>query len=185
MIGSPPANYCIFSTAGDPPVYIGFGSMTGRNPQEFTRLLIDAVQRSGQRAILLSGWAGIGDTRCPLQSCASTPRPTNGSSHAWRRPFITAARGQRRRLLRAGTPTVIVPHIAEQPLWGKRVEVLGVGPKAIPRNKLTAEKLAVPLTKPLTNRAMKQRTVELSQKIRSEDGIGAAIRLIEELLMTR
>jgi hypothetical protein len=42
-----PAALCDFLAAGDPPVYIGFGSMPDSKPQATTRLFIDAVQQRG------------------------------------------------------------------------------------------------------------------------------------------
>ena len=56
---SPPAELVDFLAAGPPPVYVGFGSMTGNDPERLTRIALEAVARSGQRAVLLSGWAGL------------------------------------------------------------------------------------------------------------------------------
>ena len=48
-----------FLQAGDPPVYIGFGSMAGRNPEQLTQLTLAALAKSGQRGVLLTGWGGL------------------------------------------------------------------------------------------------------------------------------
>ena len=48
-----------FLEAGDPPVYIGFGSMAGRNPEQLARLILEALTKSGQRGLLLTGWGGL------------------------------------------------------------------------------------------------------------------------------
>jgi sterol 3beta-glucosyltransferase len=63
-----------------------------------------------------------------------------------------------------GIPAVAVPHVGDQPYWGVRIAHLGVGPKAIPRLKLTAPKLAA----------------ELGAKIQAEDGVAKAADLIEQ-----
>lgn len=39
--------------------------------------------------------------------------------------------------LRAGVPSVLVPHIGDQSFWARRVMELGVGPQPIPRRHLT------------------------------------------------
>lgn len=44
-----------FLDAGDPPVYIGFGSMASRNPQQLANLIFEALAKSGQRGLLLTG----------------------------------------------------------------------------------------------------------------------------------
>lgn len=47
-----------FLEAGDPPVYIGFGSMAGRNPEKLADLVMCALKQSKQRGVLLTGWGG-------------------------------------------------------------------------------------------------------------------------------
>ncbi|MBZ0301121.1 MAG: glycosyltransferase, partial [Anaerolineae bacterium] len=54
-----------FLDAGPKPVYVGFGSMTNRDSEQLTDRVLQAIQTSGQRAVLLSGWAGIGDRALP------------------------------------------------------------------------------------------------------------------------
>jgi len=52
---APPPDLLNFLQAGPPPVYIGFGSMGSRKPAETTDLVLQALAKTGQRAILLSG----------------------------------------------------------------------------------------------------------------------------------
>ncbi len=178
----PPDELLRFLDAGDPPVCIGFGSMTGRDPQALTHLVMEAVRLSGRRAVLLSGWTGMGDTDLP-----STIFRLEAAPHAWLFPRMAAiahhgGAGTTAASLHAGVPTIIVPHIADQPFWGKRVELLGVGPKAIPRPQLTAERLAQAIRVATSDPAIQQRAAELGQRIRAEDGVGATIELIEQVL---
>ena len=81
----PPQELRKFLDVGDPPVCIGFGSMTGRDPLGVTRLVVDAVTQSGKRAVLLSGWAGIGDANLP-----STILPMSEVPHEWLFPRMAA-----------------------------------------------------------------------------------------------
>ena len=57
---TPPPELQSFLDAGDPPVYIGFGSMAGRDPQRLAALVSDALALSRQRGVLLTGWGGLG-----------------------------------------------------------------------------------------------------------------------------
>ncbi len=84
--------------------------------------------------------------------------------------------------LRAGVPTLIVPHMADQPFWGSRVAALGVGPAPIPRNRLTPERLANAMRQAATDPVMRGRAVALGQRIRAQDGVGTAVALIERHL---
>ena len=48
-----------FLTDVPPPIYLGFGSMVAADPQRLTELAVSAVQHSGQRTVLATGWGGL------------------------------------------------------------------------------------------------------------------------------
>jgi UDP:flavonoid glycosyltransferase YjiC (YdhE family) len=156
--------------------------MAGREPHALTRILIDAVLQSDQRAILQSGWAGLGDVSLPPDIYLLDSAP-----HPWLFPRMSAVvhhggAGTTAESLRAGVPQVIVPHMADQPFWGSRIADLGAGPRPVPRNKLSAESLALAIQQATSDPGMRRRAAELGEKIRAEDGIGAAVNLIEDYL---
>ena len=178
----PPRDLTEFLDAGEPPVCIGFSSMVGRNLEQVTRIVIDAVRESGRRAVLLSGWAGIGNAEL-----GDSIYKLDAAPHEWLYPRVAAAvhhggAGSTAASLRAGLPTLIVPHLGDQPFWGQRVYALGAGPKPISRNKLTASGLAAAIGTATTNRSMKRRAEDLGAKIRAEDGIGQAVEMIGRYL---
>jgi UDP:flavonoid glycosyltransferase YjiC (YdhE family) len=178
----PPRDLLEFLDAGERPVCIGFGSMIGRDPEKVTRVVVDAVRESGRRAILLSGWAGIGNTELDNNIYRLDAAP-----HEWLYPRVAAAvhhggAGTTAASLRAGTPTIIVPHLGDQPFWGKRVHSLGAGPKPIPRNKLAASALADAILAATSIPDIKKQAEKLGTGIRAEDGIGTAVKLIENYL---
>jgi UDP:flavonoid glycosyltransferase YjiC (YdhE family) len=178
----PPADLTEFLEAGEPPVSKGFGSIVGHNLEQLTRMVIDAVRESGRRAVLLSGWGGIGNAELGEGIYRLEAAP-----HEWLYPRVAAAvhhggAGTTAASLRAGVPTVIVPHLGDQPFWGQRVYALGAGPKPISRNKLTASGLADAIRAATTNHHIKRRAEELGEKIRAEYGIGQAIEMIESYL---
>ncbi len=80
--------------------------------------------------------------------------------------------------LRAGVPNIVVPHTADQPFWGKRVFRLGAGPKPILVRRLTAENLGRALVE-AEGTVIRERAQALGRRIRGEDGVAEAIRLIE------
>jgi len=87
--------------------------------------------------------------------------------------FGTTAAG-----LRAGIPAVIIPHIIDQFIWGQRVYDLSAGPKPVPRTKLTAENLRQALEQAFRDEHLRQSAAALGEKIRAENGVQQAIRLI-------
>ena len=177
----PPADLLNFLQAGPAPVYIGFGSMGSRDPAETTDLVLQALAKTGQRAILLSGWGSLQKTDFPDSVFMIDSIP-----HAWLFPRLaavvhhggasTTAAG-----LRAGVPSIVIPFLGDQPFWGRRVHALGVGPAPIPRSKLTVDGLAGAIQEAVTNTAMRQRAAELGAKIQAEDGIANGVEIIERL----
>ena len=177
----PPADLLNFLQAGSPPVYIGFGSMGSRAPAETTELVLQALSKTGQRAILLSGWGGLQETDLPDSVFMIDSIP-----HAWLFPRVaavvhhggasTTAAG-----LRAGVPSIVIPFLGDQPFWGRRVHNLGVGPAPILRSKLTVDRLAGAIQEAVTNTAMRQRAAELGSKIQAEDGIASAVEIVERI----
>ena len=177
-----PAELLAFLEAGQPPISVGFGSMTGRDPKGLTELVVAAVERSGVRAVLLSGWAGLGEMDLPESVFCLARAP-----HGWLFPRVAAVvhhggAGTTAAGLRAGAPSVIVPHFADQPFWGRRVHALGAGPEPIARHKLTADGLAAAIREAVTNGAMRRRAQELATRIGEEDGVGTAVALISRYL---
>lgn len=178
----PPQELSDFLAAGDAPVYIGFGSMPDSKPQATTHLMMEAVQRSGKRAVILTGWAGLGAEDVPANIHMLKYAP-----HSWLFPRMAAVvhhggAGTTAAGFRAGVPTVIVPHNADQPYWGRRANQLGVGTAPIPRKKLSVENLSAAIHQATSDRAMQDRAAELGRKIASEDGLSEAVKAVSEFL---
>ncbi len=149
--------------------------MTPRNPERLTQIVLEALNHTNQRGILLSGWAGLGKADLPesVFLCDSVP-------HDWLFPRMaavvhhggtsTTAEG-----LRAGVPSIVVPFFADQPMWGQRVADLGVGPSPISYKELSVERLAGAFQVAVSDEAMRDRAIALGQRIREEDGVTNAV----------
>jgi UDP:flavonoid glycosyltransferase YjiC (YdhE family) len=81
--------------------------------------------------------------------------------------------------LRAGVPSVIIPSFGDQFFWGWRANKLGVGPKPIPRNKLTITDLSVAIQQAINDVSIREKAADLGRKIRAENGTETAVELIE------
>ena len=84
--------------------------------------------------------------------------------------------------LRAGLPTLICPYSADQPFWRRRMCDIGVGPFSPNMKKLSADKLAGFLDDLLSNRSYREAAERAAQHIRSENGVEAAMDIIERVL---
>jgi sterol 3beta-glucosyltransferase len=171
-----------FLDSGDPPVYVGFGSMAGSHPEKLATLVLKALAKSGQRGLLLTGWGGMQALSVPDSVFVVDSAP-----HGWLFPRMAAVvhhggAGTTAEGLRAGVPTVILPFAVDQAFWGQRLKALGVGPEPIPFKKLTVDKLAHAIQEAVTQSEIKRRAASLGEAIRSEDGVGNAVRIIKQYL---
>ena len=172
----------VFLEAGDPPVYFGFGSMAGSNPEKLTKLILESLARSGQRGLLLIGWGGLHSDSVPDNVFVVDSAP-----HAWLFPRMAAVvhhggAGTTAEGLRAGVPSIVVPFVLDQPFWGTRIKTLGVGPEPIPQKHLTADRLAYAIRAAVSDPEMKQRAMSLGEVLRKENGVANAINIIQQYL---
>lgn len=179
----PPADLLDFIHSGPPPVYIGFGSMGNiRRAQETTAIVLRALALAGQRAVLASGWGGLSrDTPLPDRVFMVSDVP-----HGWLFPQMAAVvhhggAGTTAAGLRAGVPSVVVPHGADQPMWGRRIWELGVGPQPVARKRLTAENLAAAIVAALQD-DVRERAGTIGRRIRAEDGVARAVELVHHYI---
>ena len=122
-----PSELTAFLDAGEPPVYVGFGSMPMREAKDVAQVAVEAVRAQGRRAVVAQGWADLGlvDDRddCfavgEVNQQALFGRVAAAVHHGGAGTTTTAAR--------AGAPQVVVPQMADQPYWGRRVAELGIG----------------------------------------------------------
>jgi sterol 3beta-glucosyltransferase len=177
----PPRELERFLDSGPPPVVIGFGSMAAGDSGEWMEISRDALRMCARRGILLTGTAPVPDFPPGADVFTADFLP-----HAWLYGRAAAAvhhggAGATGAALRAGIPAVTVPHNFDQPFWGNRVARLGAGPPPILRRRLTAERLAAAIDRALTDADMRRRAAALGRQIRAEDGVAAAIGVIEEV----
>lgn len=174
----PPETLVEFLDAGEPPVYIGFGSIVVDDPDKFTALIFKAVQKSGVRALVSKGWGGLGDegnTPENIYMLENTP-------HDWLFPRVSAVvhhggAGTTAIGLKCGKPTMIVPFFGDQPFWGAMVANAGAGAQQpIPYKHLSIDSLAEGIKQCLSPEA-KAAAEKIAAAIAAEgDGARNAVR---------
>ncbi len=177
----PPPGLSEFLTAGGPVVAIGFGSMSSRSPTSTTALISDAVSKAQVRAVLLEGWGKLKTSNTDENIFCIESAP-----HDWLFPRVTAVvhhggAGTTGAALTAGVPAIVVPFGMDQPFWGARVAVLGVGPSPIPRPQLTSERLSAAIKHAVDDESMRLKASNLGLKIRAENGVAAAVEQFARL----
>ncbi|KAG8529597.1 uncharacterized protein KY384_006234 [Bacidia gigantensis] len=180
----PPDTLADFLAAGEPPVYIGFGSIVVDDPDKFTALIFEAVKKAGVRALVSKGWGGLGDegnTPDNIYMLENTP-------HDWLFPRVSAVvhhggAGTTAIGLKCGKPTMIVPFFGDQPFWGSMVGKAGAGAsEPVPYKRLTSDALAEGITQCLTTGA-NEAAQEIAESIAKEgDGAKNAVESFERHL---
>ena len=82
---------------------------------------------------------------------------------------------------RAGVPQVILPHVLDQYYWGHRIEQLGLGPRALPAELVTADILTDRIATAIEDWSIHERTRALGPAIAARNGVGEAIEHLERI----
>ncbi|KAF2746609.1 glycosyltransferase family 1 protein [Sporormia fimetaria CBS 119925] len=174
----PPEDLVKFLEAGEPPVYIGFGSIVVDDPDRFTKLIFEAIKLAGVRALVSKGWGGLGCKDIAPDGVFML----DNTPHDWLFPRVSAVvhhggAGTTAIGLKCAKPTMIVPFFGDQPFWGGMVAKAKAGAhECIPYKKLTAERLAEGIKQCLTEEA-RQNVQKIADSIASEgDGALNAVR---------
>ncbi|MGL4608331.1 MAG: glycosyltransferase [Trueperaceae bacterium] len=172
-----------FLASGPAPVYIGFGSMGNTATAEATTdVLLETLKRTGQRGVLAKGWGGMKN----VEGLSDRVFMLEEAPHSWLFPKMAAVvhhggAGTTAAGLRAGVPNIVIPHALDQFAWGQRVYELGVGPKPVPKKKLSVDRLSEAIQQAL-NPEKQKAAKQLGQKIQSENGNDVAVDIIRRSL---
>ncbi len=171
-----------FLDGGEPPVYFTFGSLMpqGEAPAE-------AVAGAWREAVRLAGCRAI------VQVPASVAPGLEGDGrvlvvhrapHAAVFPRCAAVvhhggAGTAHASLRAGVPSVVVPHVADQFFWGAELRRLGVAGPPVSRTRLSPMALARAIRLVTSSPEFTARARALRSRLLHERGVDRACALIE------
>jgi UDP:flavonoid glycosyltransferase YjiC (YdhE family) len=176
---TPPEELSAFLAAGEPPVYIGFGSMGGFEPRRLLDAMIGGL--AGRRALFYPGWSGVDVSQLPANILAIGDTP-----HDWLLPRTSVAvhhggSGTTHSATRAGVPSIVVPFAGDQAFWADRLYRAGVAAKLSSWKALDAASLAESI-RFAEQAEIRARARMLGEKMRAEDGLKTAVKAIESLV---
>lgn len=162
-------------------VHVGFGSMHQGDPEQLLDALGVACDRVGVNAIVQLG-AARGAPHPRLLCVGAEPHGTLfprvlGVVHH-------GGAGTTGAVVRAGVPSVVAPHFADQFYWGHRLRTLGVAARPVPRPFLSGRVLGHVLEDALAPVRI-ARARRLADRVRPEDGTGRAAEQVERWLERR
>ncbi|MBW0500544.1 hypothetical protein O181_040259 [Austropuccinia psidii MF-1] len=168
-----------------PLVYIGFGSVTVPDSTAVTKAIYEAVVQAGIRAIVAKGWSDRMESKTVEEiSPPSQVYVIQSVPHDWLFPQVDAVchhggAGTTGMSLRFGKPTVIHPFFGDQTFWAERVSKLGAGIKI---DSLTTPVLREAFKKATSDRIMKEKAIQVKERIQIEDGPSRAVQFIYKYL---
>jgi sterol 3beta-glucosyltransferase len=168
-----------FLSAGDPPIYVGFGSMVGFDRRALLDRVITGV--AGRRALFYPGWNSPDALELPANFHLIGDTP-----HDWLFPRTAAVihhggSGTSHSAARAGVPSIVIPFAGDQFFWAERLRLAGVAPAALDGRRLKAKALASGLDF-VASAEVRNRARLLGESMRSESGVVDAVAALERFL---
>ncbi|MBI1945991.1 MAG: glycosyltransferase family 1 protein [Deltaproteobacteria bacterium] len=175
--GAPPSGLEEWLAAGDAPVFFGFGSMPVRDPSRLLAIVDDVCAELDVRGLVGAGWSALR----PSGGRGARTFVAPAFDHDAVLPRCRAAvhhggAGTTHAALRAGLPAVVCHFLVDQPYWARRLIANGVGAR-VPFRHVDAERLVTAL-RALLDPAVKARAEALAVRLRGDDGVAAAVRLL-------
>jgi vancomycin aglycone glucosyltransferase len=172
-----------FLELSPPPIYVGFGSMVPKRTSELADHVVAAARAVGRGVLIASGWASLGGHVAD----ADDVLVAGDLPHRIVLPRVAAAvhhggAGTTTAVARAGVPQVVLPHLLDQYYWAARVERLGLGPRSLPIELVTADVLTERLDRALNDDQIRSRAEAFSPVIAARNGVPAAVEYLEELV---
>ena len=183
---TPPRHLAEFLDAGEPPVFIGFGSMPVTDPARLAGAVAAATRETGTRAVLFSLDPRLRRELSQKNVSQKNVAVIRQAPHAWLFPRMSAVvhhggAGTTGAAVRAGRPQVIWPFGIDQHFWAERMADLGVAPRAKPVRALGATTLADAIDRATSDPVMRNRAADLAYQVNAEDGTGTALTHLESL----
>lgn len=171
-----------FLAAGEPPVYVGFGSMVGSDPHRIGRVVSEAIRLAGVRAVVVAGRGGIDYDERQREILYLKDAPFD-----WLFPRMAVivhhgGTGTAAAAVAAGRPQVVISSIHGTQSNARSLHASGVAHAPQSRRDFTAQGLAEAIVRAASDKKLNARANELGSRIRAEGGVRAAVKCLESLV---
>lgn len=171
-----------FLAEGEPPLFIGFGSVIA-DSQRITRVVLAALRIWGGRAIL--GNVGAGALDAPAWPCPHIAT-VGAVDYDLLFPHVAGVvhhggAGTTAAVLSHARPSVVVASTGEQRYWGNHLAAAGAAEAPLWLWRLRPEELAARIAALHADPALRAGAARLSADLRGEPGLAGAVAVIERL----
>lgn len=171
-----------FLKKGDKPVILALGAMSFEDKSEKDKLdmFVNAFKKTGCRAIIQGFQKTMKDYELPetMIACGSVP-------HSWlfkQGKFVIhhCGFGTSAATMIYGIPSIPVPHVLDQLGFAMQLQEINVATQPLKSKDLSEETIVARIEEMNATYDEKKKNAEMiSQKIKSENGVANAVRLIE------
>lgn len=185
----------LFLQNGATPIYIGWGSMLAISQEHMACLAVRSLMKAGLRGIVLGGWAelcsdhlgGQPDSKELLDYASHNVLFIQSAPHEWLFPQCAAivhhgGSGTTAAALRSGRPSIITPCGFDQFANAEMVANSGTGIALGQIGRVLPQNLADAMVRALHDAELVTRAAEVGRRLHSEDGLGNAIKVIDEFI---
>lgn len=174
----PPSALDAFLASGDTPVAVTLGSIGAKGANHIATTVVAAVRKLGLRAVL----CGLGASST-AEELGNDVFGVSYVPHDWLFERVRAVvhhggAGTTARSLWAGVPSVVIPLTVDQPFWAERLRAAGVAPSPLRVGSLTVAEATQALQTAVSNADTQRRARAFGCRIRSEDGVARAARIL-------
>jgi UDP:flavonoid glycosyltransferase YjiC (YdhE family) len=181
---APPEDLTEFINKGEKPILVTFGSMFHTHDQtlELFNVICDAVAISASRAILIMPDLKDADIEIPEYIFLTDQIP-----YSWLLKQVTLVVhhfgfGTTAEVLKAGLPSIPIPHIFDQKIRASKVYKSGYAHKPLQVQKITGNTLSNAIINVKNNPELRKRCQDAEKKISRENGVKKAAYLIDNYL---
>ena len=175
----PPASLQAFLASGDPPIFLGFGSMVGFDQNHLLSLFTEVL--GNERVIIQSGWSQFAEAALPDHFLKIDHVP-----HDWLFPRVSMAihhggSGTTHSACRAGIPSIALPFAGDQFFWASQLKKRGIMGSQLSTKTINATTIRQSIDYARTDKA-RSSAAELGRQMTNENGNQTALNMIESLL---
>ncbi|GBB83362.1 hypothetical protein RclHR1_01010003 [Rhizophagus clarus] len=182
----PPDDLVEFLSKGGKPIYFGYGSMHSFGDVKSrvnVWLQVMNLLPENQRAL----FSGVGSVETEeLNDAVKSGRVfiVKHVPHSWLFPQVSCVvhhggAGTTHAVVRAGVPSIVIPHFADQPWWASILYHLGIAPNTgIQASAVTANKIATALLVVLSSKEIQEKADEIGSKIKKEQKRSPVLNIV-------
>lgn len=169
-----------FINDGPAPIIVSFSSMPLKNPAYFKQALVEALKKTGNRAIVLTGITGMTFDDCD-DVLAVEKAPHRLLFKQGKGIIHHGGVGTMAEALLSGKPQVIMPFNVDQPFWAHRLYKKNLALKPLKEKNLSMNELVDRMIS-MSDTAVIQRAEDIASKMAVEDGIKHCAEYIERII---